>query len=316
MCHPRGQGQLKDLREQLVELKSLADEGLISSDEYEQRRQLILRSPSPVGPDVPMPGGGLLSAGTRLAASSAATTTGLLAAGQRIGGCQLVRPLGEGAMGVVWEAEQSRLGRRVAIKILHRQWAISESIRERILREAQALGQIRHSRVINIHDCIESDGTIALILELAEGGSLADRIAESAPLAWQQSCIHMDGMLRGLGAMHRAGLIHRDVKPHNVLFARDDNGDWATKITDLGIAHHQENTRLTGMHQSLGTLEYMSPEQIRGHEVDARTDIYACGVVLYEMLTGRVPFSGSDSKRVWPCQRTASARTLSSEVPN
>ena len=208
---------------------------------------------------------------------------------------RLVRRIGEGGMGEVWEAVQTSIGRTVAMKFLHAELMKHPTARRRVVGEGRALGKLGHPNVVNIVECFETENTVALALEFIEGGSLADRIEADGAVPWATAVDWMDAILKGLGAIHRAGLIHRDIKPDNILLAVDeDDGHMLPKVTDLGIAHDEEGTRLTRDGSRLGTPEYMAPEQIKGLAVDARCDLYAAGIMLYEMLTGAVPFAGTD----------------------
>ena len=216
---------------------------------------------------------------------------------QVIGGrYRLVRRIGEGGMGEVWEAVQTGVNLSVAIKFLHPVLMIHNTARQRVLKEAEALGRLRRSsRIITLYDYFETDETVALVLEFAEGGSLADRIDTEGTIPWSQAVSWMDGVLRGLGAIHREGLIHRDMKPDNVLLGRDEDGDLVPKVTDLGIAHNQEGTRITRDGSQLGTFEYMAPELFQAQEPSIQSDLYACGVMFYELLVGEAPFTGTQA---------------------
>ena len=197
------------------------------------------------------------------------------------------RELGQGAMGAVYECTDLRLGRRVALKALHTELLAHPTARARMEAEARALAAIQHRNVVEIRNIIEYQGVLLLELELVTGGNLAQRIAQrgvdghsALPLAV--------AILSGLAAIHRVGLVHRDLKPANVLIGDDGS----PKIADLGVAHELGVKGKTKTGTRLGTPEYMSPEQVRGQTVDERTDIYAMGVILYEMVAGVVPFDG------------------------
>ncbi len=200
------------------------------------------------------------------------------------------RQLGEGAMGQVYEATDERLNRRVALKVIAA-WVLERpNARARVQREAQALGRLRHPNVIEIHNFFDHQGGLVLDLELVEGGDLEEAIP-SGGLPVATACDLMRGILRGLDALHGAGLVHRDLKPANILLSEDG----LPKVADLGIAHDGESADagLTRVGARLGTPEYMAPEQILGRPLDARTDLYSAGIMLYEMLSGDVPFAGS-----------------------
>lgn len=192
--------------------------------------------------------------------------------------------IGEGATGEVMRATDLRLNRQVALKVLHAHMLPTHAGLARAHREAELLARIDHPNVVRLFDVVQIDGRLALVLELLAGGSLADRIARGrVPLAeaWQLG----DQILSGLGAIHAIGAVHRDLKPANVLI--DDTG--RAKIADLGIARDTAQPGLTRVDARLGTPGYMSPEQLHGGNVDARSDLYAAGVVLCELLAGTQP---------------------------
>jgi serine/threonine-protein kinase len=202
-----------------------------------------------------------------------------------LGRYQLGPMLGEGAAGQVFRAHDELLGRTVALKILSRELWQSAKARQRMAREAGALGRITHRHVVGIYNVFEHESALVLELEFVEGGTLADRL-RSGPLPLPEALRVMVGILSGLNAIHRAGIVHRDLKPANILLARDGT----PKIADLGVARDMTAQGMTRTGTPLGTVEYMSPEQIRGDQVGPASDIYACGILLYELLTGSVPF--------------------------
>jgi serine/threonine protein kinase len=188
------------------------------------------------------------------------------------------RPLGHGGMAEVYLAHDEELRRQVAVKVL----AGDGSFRERFLREARLSGRLSHANVVKVYDAGESDGRPFIVMEYVPGRTVADcgkLPAGEAVSLMLQACA-------GLQHAHDAGLVHRDVKPANLLL-RDDG---VLKITDFGIARALESTRLTQVGTVLGTAAYLAPEQAAGEEVTAAADIYSLGAVLYELLTGRPPF--------------------------
>lgn len=195
--------------------------------------------------------------------------------------------IGAGAMGRVHRAFDTSLNRHVALKILNPELIHHETARRRMEREAHALANISHPNVVRIHNVFTHGGSLVLDLELLRGGTLAGRIAAGA-IPYGEALRLMRCMLAGLQAIHDAGLIHRDMKPSNVLMTAEGE----PKIADLGIAHDLAGERITRVGTRLGTPQYMSPEQIRAKQVGFSTDIYACGVILFEMLTGTAPFDG------------------------
>jgi len=201
---------------------------------------------------------------------------------------EIVRLLGEGGMGVVYEAEDLRLGRRVALKMLHPELVSHATARGRMEREARALAVIEHPNVIQIRNLFDDCGVLVLELELVTGGSLSERLARGR-MPLDEVIATATALASALTAIHEARLVHRDVKPANVLFSAKG----VPKLADLGVAHELGVRGRTKTGTRLGTPEYMSPEQVKGQTVDERSDIYALGVVVYEMVAGRVPFEGN-----------------------
>ncbi len=243
--------------------------------------------------------------GTVLQPDSSRDFTGPgLAAGTILHGRYTIeRPLGRGGMAEVYVAMDRRLARRVALKLLGTDLLRHRTARRRMETEAAALGRVRHPNVIEINNVFDHDGRLVLDLELVEGGTLAARIPQGGlPVA--DAVRLMSSILAGLGALHRAGLVHRDVKPANILLT----GNGIPKIADLGVARDEMGYRPTRTGTVLGTPMYMSPEQIRprpGSPVDRRADIYACGIVLYEMLTGDPPFKADSEFDIMAMQVSA-----------
>ena len=224
----------------------------------------------------------------------------VLTAGCRIGPYDIVAPLGAGAMGEVYRAHDTTLNRDVALKVLPELFAVDADRLARFTREAQVLASLNHPNIAAIYGLEESNGTQALVLELVEGPTLADRIARG-PLALDEALTIARQMADALEAAHEKGIIHRDLKPSNIKIA----GHGVVKVLDFGLAKVWDGApqsdlagspRLTatdiGERTILGTPAYMSPEQARGQSLDRRADIWAFGCVLYEMLTGRVALSG------------------------
>ncbi len=201
--------------------------------------------------------------------------------------------LGEGSMGTVFRALDLSLQRTCALKVLNAELIAHPTARRRMQQEARILARISHPNVVQVRNIFEDGPRLVMELELVEGGDIETQIGgrplnEAVALEWTTS------ILAGLGALHAAGLVHRDVKLANVLIARDGT----LKVTDLGVAHDPVATERTQAGALLGTLETMAPEQIRGDRVDQRADIYACGVVLYKLLVGRSPFEASSQFEV------------------
>ena len=201
---------------------------------------------------------------------------------------KILSKLGEGGMGVVYKAEDTRLKRAVALKFLPPEATADPPAKERFIREAQAASALQHNAICTIHDIDESsDGQMFIVMDFYEGETLKEKI-ERGPLPLQEVLALGAQIADGLGAAHAVGMIHRDIKPANIFVTK--RGE--VRILDFGVARLAGRTRLTRDGGSPGTLAYMSPEQVRGEEVDQRTDLWSSGVVLHEMLTGKLPFRG------------------------
>ena len=195
--------------------------------------------------------------------------------------------LGKGGMGTVYRANDVRLGRLVALKVLAGELVAHATARRRMAQEAQALARIEHPNVVRMFDVFDEGPLLVMALELITGGDL-ESLVRPGGLNENQVVVAMQGILAGLQAIHDAGLIHRDVKPGNVLLTA--NG--VPKVTDLGVARDSQAKEKTRLGAKLGTPEYMSPEQIQGTNIDARSDVYSAGLVMFELLTGAKPFQG------------------------
>ena len=222
----------------------------------------------------------------------------------RIGEYRLIRRLGAGAMGEVFLAEQSSLGRLVALKTQRAHLALSPTAAARFEREAKALGQISHSSVVRIHDFGQDIGLLYLAMELLPGRSLKERLepprlneGPPSPLEITHWGVQLAG---GLEAAHRAGLVHRDVKPGNIRIVEGDAGsDDRAVLVDFGLARLAEPSDLSHTGEFLGSPAYASPEQIRGDaDLDERSDIYSLGATLYHALAGSAPFLGDSLEAV------------------
>ncbi len=200
---------------------------------------------------------------------------------------RVVSRLGAGGMADVFLAEDQQLGRKVALKLLHRRFAEDPDFVERFRREAQAAAGLQHPNVVGVYDRGEYDGTYYIAMEYLPGRTLKQLIRDEAPLDPIRAIDITIQILKAARFAHRRGIIHRDLKPHNVMI--DDAGD--AKVTDFGIARAGASD-MTETGSIMGTAQYLSPEQAQGHSVNASSDLYSIGVVLYEMLTGRVPFDG------------------------
>ena len=213
--------------------------------------------------------------------------------GQRIGSrYELIRRLAKGGMAEVWEAEDTILTRPVAVKILLPHLAADDQFVERFRREAVAAARLSHPHIVSIYDTCASEDCEAIVMELVRGHTLRTTLDDAGALPVRQAVEIAIQAADALSHAHANGLIHRDVKPGNILLSDDGR----VLVTDFGIAKAAEATSdLTEVGQVVGTAKYLSPEQVQGKPLDARSDVYALGIVLYEMLCGRVPFSGENS---------------------
>ncbi len=200
---------------------------------------------------------------------------------------RLESKLGSGGMSTVYLARDGTLERWVAVKVMHREISDQPDQIERFRREARAVAQLSHPNVVAVIDAGEDGGHPYIVFEYVDGETLKQRIERVGPLPVDEATAYAIEIGRGLSAAHARRLVHRDVKPQNVLI--DSEG--RAKVTDFGIARSLESDGLTQTGRVLGTTDYVSPEQAMGRGVDARTDIYSLGVLLYEMLTGEVPFT-------------------------
>jgi serine/threonine protein kinase len=211
----------------------------------------------------------------------------MLAPGQALDGYRLEEALGEGAAGVVFRARAAD-GRAVAVKLLRPDLGADASLRARFRREARLAAEIDSRHVVPILGVGEDAGTTYLVLPFYDGGSLAARLRSTGPLSLDQTVDLAAQLGRGLDALHARGILHRDVKPSNVLLERDGTA----ALADFGLARTAESTRLTEEGQVVGTPHYLAPELIEGREAARATDVYALGCVLFECLVGAPPFSG------------------------
>jgi eukaryotic-like serine/threonine-protein kinase len=200
---------------------------------------------------------------------------------------QVVRKLGAGGMANVYLAEDQELGRRVAIKILNDRHANDEQFVERFRREAKNAAALSHPNIVSIYDRGEAEGTYYIAMEFLEGRSLKELIVQRGPAPITVAIEYARQILSALRFAHRHGIVHRDIKPHNVLV----DAEGRVKVTDFGIAR-AGTSEMTEAGSIVGTAQYLSPEQARGTEVDQRSDLYSLGIVLYELLTGSLPFTG------------------------
>src|ERR687884_493020 len=215
--------------------------------------------------------------------------------GTRLGGrYRLEARIGQGGMSTVYRALDETLQRQVAVKLLNREVLSDSAQLPPFRREARAVAQLNHPHVVGVIDAGEDEGRPYIVFEHVEGETLKDRIRRVGRLPVEEAIAYAIEIARALGCAHAHGIVHRDVKPQNVLI--DVEG--SAKVTDFGIARTMTEEGLTADGRVLGTTDYVSPEQALGHDVNGQSDIYSLGVVLYEMLTGDVPFHGENQVAV------------------
>jgi serine/threonine-protein kinase len=209
--------------------------------------------------------------------------------GTAIGAYQLTAFLGEGGMGAVYRGAHRQSGQVVAVKVLHARWAETQ-MAKRFANEAQIQAALHHPHIARLYDTLEFNGRPALVMEYVDGETLEARLNRTLRLAVPEALRLFRDVADALGYLHARGIVHRDVKPHNIKV--DARG--TVKVLDFGIAKGAETQRLTRTGAIIGTPDYLAPEQVRGQPADARSDVWALGVLLYEMVTGRAPFAASD----------------------
>src|SRR6266545_7104132 len=205
-----------------------------------------------------------------------------------LGRYEVGRMLGAGGMAEVYEGHDRLLARRVAIKVLLSQYAHDPAFLARFRREAQAAASLSHPNIVAVYDTGSQDDTWFIVMEYVAGRTLKDVIRTEGALYWARAAEIGGDVANALAAAHARGIVHRDVKPGNVMLTTDGK----VKVMDFGIARASAVPSITQTAAVIGTAQYIAPEQAQGLEVDARTDVYALGCCLYEMLTGQVPFTG------------------------
>ncbi|HEY1558482.1 MAG TPA: serine/threonine-protein kinase [Kofleriaceae bacterium] len=233
---------------------------------------------------------------------------------ERIGNCRIVEEVASGGMAVVYRAVQDPLGRTVAIKALKTSAAAEENVVTRFEREAKSLANLQHENIIHVYDYIRERGAMFIVMEYVQGVDLYDLLDKCGRLPYDVAAIVAVQVARAMDYIHYRGIVHRDIKPANIMIARTG----AVKVMDFGIARDASFGDLTEAGTGIGTPAYMSPEQVLGDKLDARSDIFSLGVVLYQMLTGSKPFIEDERKSAMHkirLEKHESARKLNPEIP-
>lgn len=213
--------------------------------------------------------------------------------GQKVGDYEIVARLGAGGLGVVYEVRHLISQRREALKILHPEQSSTPEMVERFKREVQTLAALNHVNIAALHNAFYHDGQLAMVMEFVEGQTLRD-LRVKGEVTLPQALDYIGQILRALVYAHERGVVHRDIKPTNVMIAAGG----VVKLLDFGIAITSHSGELTQPGYLLGSINYMSPEQINGSKATARSDLYAVGVTLYELLTGRLPVNGNSAYEI------------------
>jgi eukaryotic-like serine/threonine-protein kinase len=234
---------------------------------------------------------------------------------EKIGRYEIKGSLGQGATATVYMAHDPEIGRTIAIKVLKPELARNEDYRIRFIREAKGAGTLSHPNIVTVFDVGEQDGLPYIAMEFVDGRTLADYLENSARLPAAEAVAIARQLAEALGFAHKKGIVHRDVKPGNVMLVRDTQ---TVKVTDFGICRIEsgEVTQATRVGDVIGTPHYMSPEQVLGQRADSRSDVFSTGIVLYQMLTGELPFTGDTLVSVGMKIAKTEPRPLQEVVPD
>ncbi len=286
-----GDKQIKALEAQRseLELRIRNLEQIVCNVDFELNAKLNRLATQSLAAMSTAPGAGARPALAAAVDEAGSIASGNIRAGTRVAGRFVIeRPLGAGGMGAVYLARDEQLGEQVALKVIAGMALLDPGSAERLRREASMARRISHPNVVRMHDLGEEHGLLFVSMEYVAGESLAARITRLGTLTPAQLRPIAIQLCEGLAAAHNAGVVHRDLKPANILIDASER----VKLIDFGIARGDLHAGMTATNMVVGTPEYMAPEQVKGGAVDARTDIYALGAVLYHALTGRPPFRG------------------------
>ena len=212
---------------------------------------------------------------------------------------EILEVIGMGGMAIVYKAKCHRLNRMVAIKVLKNEYAKDAEFRKRFHDESQSVAMLSHPNIVAVYDVSRSDDIEYIVMELIEGFTLKEYLKSRKQLSWQETSFFAIQIAKALDHAHSRGIIHRDIKPQNIMLLRDGT----VKVADFGIARQMTQQNTYNIGEAIGSVHYVSPEQARGSHVDNRADLYSFGVVMYEMLCGRLPFEGDSAVSV-AVQRT------------
>src|SRR6185503_18043125 len=232
--------------------------------------------------------------------------------GTVVGNYKIIDKIGEGGMGAVFKGVDLMLEREVAIKMLRPELAQQPSVVERFRTEAVTLAKLNHSNVATLHSFFRQGEDFFMVMEFVRGQTLDDVIRTYGAMQCERAIELFSQALEGIEHAHKMGIVHRDIKPANMMLTETGS----IKVMDFGIARVLGTNRLTKTGHLIGTVEYMSPEQVRGEETDARSDIYSLGILLYEMLTGRVPFNSNSEYELMRCQIEVAPAPPRSHAPH
>jgi serine/threonine-protein kinase len=228
-----------------------------------------------------------------------------------LGTYRLVQLLGKGGMSVVYRAHHVLTDQEVAVKVLPPELSNQREVKARFIEEARTLARLEHPNIVTLHNFVEADGYLYLVMQCADGETFDEVIEREGRVEVGEAVRVTIEVLRALEYAHEQGVVHRDIKPSNIII----RGDGGVKVMDFGIAKIMGSSKLTQTGQTMGTVRYMSPEQVRGKQVDHRSDLYSLGIALYEAVAGRTPFDGENHFEIMQKQLSATPTPPGQIVP-